>query len=279
MPKNIFMCASDLAVITGDNPYKDIEEIILKYWKKHYKNNYLNCVENIEKSNKQIKKEETHYETINRISKENNINIQGELSKCLKTNTIDDLNKNKNIIFEKTLNKLNENQKKEFTDSINRATNTNFGIKFENKGVEMYESLTNNKVIFDRKYHKKELFHIEYDDDIDVWSLGGKIDGISNNITNNTTKILEIKNRVNKLFKCVRNYEKVQCYAYMFLLDIPVIDLAETLKSNQSLMNINTINFDDDYWDNHIETKIEVFVDDFYNFLEDPERQYRLLVN
>ena len=89
----------------------------------------------------------------------------------------------------------------------------------------------NNKVIFDRKYHKKELFHIEYDDDIDVWSLGGKIDGISTNINNNTTKILEIKNRVNKLFKCVRNYEKVQCYAYMFLLDIPVIDLAETLKS------------------------------------------------
>ena len=275
MSKNIFICASDLAVITGDNPYKDISEIILKYWKKHYKDSYLNCVANLTKSNKPIKKEETHFETINRISKENNLNIQGDLTKCLKTSTINDLNTNKNTIFEKTLSKLNDKQKKEFTDSINRATNTNFGIKYENKGVELYKEITNSNVNFDRKYHKKELFEIEYDDIIDVWCLGGKIDGIA--IKNDDRKILEIKNRVNRLFNCVRDYEKVQCYAYMYLLDIPATDLAETLKADQSTMNINTINFEEDYWNNHIEIKIEVFVDDFYNFLEDPLRQYELL--
>ena len=35
MGRKIFICASDLAVITGHNPYKEKDEIILKYWKKH----------------------------------------------------------------------------------------------------------------------------------------------------------------------------------------------------------------------------------------------------
>ena len=41
MSRNIFMCASDLAVITGHNPYKEKSEIILKYWKKHFKADYV----------------------------------------------------------------------------------------------------------------------------------------------------------------------------------------------------------------------------------------------
>ena len=36
MSRNIFMCASDLAVITGHNPYKDKCEIILKILEKTF---------------------------------------------------------------------------------------------------------------------------------------------------------------------------------------------------------------------------------------------------
>ena len=43
-------------------------------------------------------------------------------------------------------------------------------------------------------------------------------------------EFLKLKNRVNKLFNVVRDYEKVQCYAYMYALDIPKIHLAEILK-------------------------------------------------
>ena len=275
MPKNIFICASDLAVITGHNPYKEVDEIILKYWKKHYKDSYLACLDRLKSNKKTLKKEETHFETIKRISKECNLNIQGDLSKCLKSKNVQELNKVKKEIFDKSLKNLNEVQKKEFSDSINRATNTNFGIKFENKGIEMYQKKTNNEIIIDRSYHKKELFHIEFEDDIDVWNLGGKVDAISIDKKNNK-KIVEIKNRVNRLFNCVRDYEKVQCYAYMFLFDIPYLDLAETLKSNQSTMNINSLRFENKFW-NVIEKKIEDFVDDFYDFLEDTNRQNNLL--
>ena len=51
MSRNIFMCASDLAVITGHNPYKDKSEIILKYWKKHFKVDYIETKQYMKKNN------------------------------------------------------------------------------------------------------------------------------------------------------------------------------------------------------------------------------------
>ena len=58
MSRNIFMCASDLAVITGHNPYKEKSEITLKYWKKHFKDDYVetHTSEDIYKTIKKAKK-------------------------------------------------------------------------------------------------------------------------------------------------------------------------------------------------------------------------------
>ena len=43
-----------------------------------------------------------------------------------------------------------------------------------------------------------------------TWFIGGKIDGLTeNNI------LIEIKNRMYRLFKTLRNYEKVQIFSYM----------------------------------------------------------------
>ena len=62
-----------------------------------------------------------------------------------------------------------------------------------------------------------------------MFGHGGKVDGIASVPINTNPKgkgkgklktkqvILKIKNRVNRLFNEVRDYEKVQCYAYMYL--------------------------------------------------------------
>ena len=49
MARNIFVCASDLAVVTGHNPYKDKAEIYYKYWKKHYKDDLIYDVTSLRK--------------------------------------------------------------------------------------------------------------------------------------------------------------------------------------------------------------------------------------
>ena len=37
MNRNITICATDLTVITGHNPYKDKDEIRLKFWKRYFR--------------------------------------------------------------------------------------------------------------------------------------------------------------------------------------------------------------------------------------------------
>ena len=66
MSRNIFMCASDLAVITGHNPYKDKSEIILKYWKRHFKVDYVETKLFMKENKISEKIEETHMECIER---------------------------------------------------------------------------------------------------------------------------------------------------------------------------------------------------------------------
>lgn len=272
----IFISASELAIITGHNQYKEPSEIILKYWKRHFKQNYNDFLEKMKKESKDIKKEETEFETINRIAKKNNININ--VKKCLNTKNTESLNKNKDELFKETLSKVSADDSKKLKDAINRVTNTHFGIKNENKGIELYSQKTQCKVELTNTYFKKELSVIENNcGNIDSWYLGGKVDGLTN--IDGEKTIVEIKNRVNKLFNCVRDYEKVQCFAYMYILDIKNVHLAETLKSSKNQnMNIINISYNDDFMDNIIE-KIEQFIYDFYDFLDDDKQKEQLLIN
>ena len=275
MDRNITICATDLTVITGHNPYKSIDEIILKFWKRYYKSDYLEFVQSLNAKNIKMKKEETDYEVVTRISKENNVYLGNKLSQCFKSEDVSALNKNKESIIKSLESKLSGEKKEEFNKSLNSLTNTNFGIKYESKGGELYEEKTNNKIIKTSKYYKNELFQIpnEYDK-LDTWGIGGKIDGIllPENI------IVEIKNRVKNLFYKLRSYEKVQCFVYMFLLESNATDLVEVLKDkNDNSINIIRVDFDESFWEEEIMLRLEEFISDFYNFLEDSKRKLKLL--
>jgi len=278
MNKNIFVCATDLTVITGANPYKDIEEIYIKYWKKYFKEDYLSVYNELVKKQLPLKQEETYYECVKRIAKESNVNIYQELGRCMSSKNTDDLNTGKKNLMDKIKEKIPESKKEEFTKSFNSLTNTNFGIKYENKGVDIYIEKTNNRVEFNRKYHKKVLFEIpsEKDNSIDMWHLGGKLDGLVLDKDNNQY-VLEIKNRVNRLFYSLKEYEKVQCYVYMYLMDIEKTHLVETMKSKKdNSINIIEVQFEAEYWEIIIEKTME-FIEDFYKFINDKNRKIELL--
>jgi hypothetical protein len=275
MDRNITICATDLTVITGHNPYKSKDELVLKFWKRYFKSDYLECIENLKKQNIKLKKEETDYEVVKRIVKENNINLGGDLYKCFKSNNVNDLNKDKAKVMKKIESSLPESKKNEFKKSFNTITNTNFGIKYENKGCDLYESKTNSTVVKTSKYYKTELFQIpnEYDK-IDTWGIGGKIDGIL--LPEN--KIVEIKNRVKNLFYSLRDYEKVQCFVYMFLLESETTDLVEVLKQkDDNSINIINVKFNEHFWEAEIMMRLEEFISDFYIFLEDPKKKMELI--
>ena len=160
MNRNFYICATDLTVISGTNPYKNINEIYIKYWKKHFPEDYQSILEYMKKKKKKVVREETYSQCIRRIAKENNIDIGKEVGECLATKNTEQLTQNKLKVMEKIKDKLPEKSKKEFTESFNSLTNTQFGIRFENKGIELYQQETGNSIEIDRRYHKEVIFEV-----------------------------------------------------------------------------------------------------------------------
>ena len=95
------------------------------------------------------------------------------------------------------------------------------------------------------------------------WYLGGRIDGITKDNT-----IVEVKNRMYRLFYKVRDYENVQIHSYMYLLKTQKSHLVEFLnKSKNKKINVVEIDYNKNYWENKILPKIISFIYFFESFI------------
>jgi len=254
---------SEIAIITGDNPYKSKRDFLIDFWKKHYKSDFEECQKSVNYINK-----ETDEEVIQKISTKNSINILNEMKKCSETNNLETLNETKKIIMEKVKN-VSEEEKKEITKSITNLTNTKFGINNEFDVTKIYENIKSCKVIKDDIYRKKKII----DNEKYSVCIGGKIDGI--NLNENC--IIEVKNRMNRMFYELRNYEKVQIMCYIYLFGKEKGHLVEALrKKTGTEINIIDVEFDNEYI-TYIIDKIKDFSEYFYNFINNREDKLRIL--
>ena len=251
---NILINISQIAIITGDNPYQSKRDFLINFWEKFDKKDFDEYKEKI----KFVK--ENDIEIINKLSKKNKLNLENELKNCLESNNINDFKKAKTELLNKVDN-LSEKEKNEISNSINNLTNTNFGTKNENDITKIYESMTGKTFIKDNFYKKKciiknDLFNIY---------IGGKIDGIDSD----KTHIIEIKNRVKNLFYKLRDYEKVQLMCYLYLYSIEKGHLVEALKNKLNPeINVIELSYDVEYM-NYIINKLIIFGNYFVNFMND----------
>lgn len=112
------------------------------------------------------------------------------------------------------------------------------------------------------------------------WYVGGKIDAIDQD----RTLLIEIKNRVNRLFNRVPYYERVQVQAYLELLDLPRGILVECLKTegpdrDDVSVNVIDIQRDRDMWALDIVPKLQGFVCVLAHLLSDTSLQDRYLLS
>lgn len=105
------------------------------------------------------------------------------------------------------------------------------------------------------------------------WYVGGKIDAIDPQ----RTLLIEIKNRVNRLFHRVPFYEQVQVQTYMHLLDVDRGVLVECLNTGQLEVNVMPVRRDRRLWDQDIMPKLQAFVDLLARIIHDPADQDRYL--
>lgn len=259
---NLLVNVSEIAIITGDNQYKTKREYLIDVWKKNFKDDFLkykNLTEFVK---------ETDEDVIKKITNKNNIDITLELKKCIKSGNTNDLNVAKKEILKK-MDNLNDNEKKEITKSLDNVTNTRFGIKNENDITKLYENIIGSTIIKDNKYHKIPILE---SNECKIY-MGGKIDGF------NTDKniIIEIKNRVNRLFRTLRDYEKVQIMCYMYLFNIKTAHLVEAYKKKDGTeINVIEVLFDKDYMEIILD-KIIGFSKFFCKFINNHEAKINLL--
>ena len=277
---NIYISASELAVLTKHNTYQDISKMYIKYWQKYFRSDYDRIIATISKTNQKIKLPETASQSVARIAKEHNLKKE-DVEKALKSSSrknVNSMNKDRESALKSMLKKVPKKEQDLLTKSVNSVAFTNFGTKNETSGVMQFEQLRNVMVETPSNYYSNNLFNIEdHNNKPNTWYIGGKIDGIYTNDDGDKV-ILEIKNRMCGLFNSLRDYEKIQCYAYMYILDLEKVSLAECYKTKDgSEMSVTDITWDDDLWETEIVDKLSYFIDDFYDFLKDDNRKREII--
>lgn len=277
----IYLNASELAVVVGENPYQNIRDLIIKLWSKYFMTDYSKMLDNIQKVNKVKIIQETEYECLNRLVAKYKPEIKEKVAECLKSTDTKNLKTNQTEIL-KDLKKTNISvEDKEILEkTLKSLSNKSFGTRKEKDAITQYEEMTKKKVQRIGKYFTTviDISNISNRDSFPkfVWGIGGKIDGLTED-----GEIIEVKNRVRDFFYEVRDYENVQIQTYLKLLNIKNGYLVESLvktKGMQPEINIINVEFDEKYWKDVVIPRVEKFIEFFYHIMADNEYKMRLLL-
>lgn len=255
---------SQIAILTRHNIYQNPRDYLINFWKKTNKDDFLEYqkITGYNEKNDKI--------VFDAISKKNNLQLQQDLHKCYQSKNTKELDASKELLMKK-IQDLNEKDKKEITESIKNLSNTRFGIKNEDDITKMIEKKMNIQIVKDNAYVKKKIIENEF---FSI-QIGGKIDGINKQ----DGSIIEVKNRMKKLFLELRDYEKVQLMCYLYLFDSPKGFLVEAFKGKDKTdINIIECPFDELFVQNIICT-LEKFGYYYCQFLQNHELKIACLQN
>jgi len=262
MGKERFVCvyASNVAACIGLNQYKMPHEAFEDMWRKLDSASYEAA---LQRNNALSKDQE-----IQQVLKENE-----ELAKTVRratekrhdhssqtTSTVDDVSS--------AIRALNLAPEKEkiVQQHAQSAVFTKYGIGREEA---VYQRLAEmgldlEKYAFFKKKRIGEVGGVP-------WYIGGKIDAI----TTDKKCIVEIKNRVRKLFGKVVEYENIQIQTYMHAFDVDHARLAECFTDRDRGMSIqvHAVERDPELWEKTIMPRLTEFVTRLLGLLDDAKAQ------
>lgn len=178
---------------------------------------------------------------------------------------------------------LPEEDRKLVDDVLKRNLYTTYGNVHETRALAHIRDVMGLRCQTDPTFYKAQQGTCTGTWGTFPWYVGGKIDAIDEE----RTLLIEIKNRVNRLFYRVPFYEHVQVQAYLELLDLPKGILVECLKTagadrggeEETAVNVIDIHRDRALWVRDIVPKLQTFVDFLARLMHDQAFQDRYLLS
>jgi hypothetical protein len=272
----ICLFASEVAIITGHNKYEKIDKVTHRLLAEYFPEKYNKLVLKMKNEGVEIIPSDKT-EHLKKIIKDSNISgeskklIEQTLKKTVDSKNSKEFLENQNNLVKKIQEEIVKKQgkpiskevKKMVKETVKGSTNTNYGIKNENKGTVEYTRITGQPVYSYDRFVKMPLFS---DENLGLSViLGGRVDGVLMDSNGNINKVVEVKNRTARLFYTLRDYEKVQTMIYMKLFNQENLDLIEILRKKDDSLDSNIINieFDHLFWEEEIYNRIKIYIADF----------------
>jgi DNA polymerase III epsilon subunit-like protein len=143
-------------------------------------------------------------------------------------------------------------------DYIRKTLFTNHGTRNEDKTADLDDA----NLVRDDTFYSYDICTIEGT----LYQIVGRIDRIQMNDDGSRT-LVEIKNRANKLFGRVRDYENVQCQTYLQMLkDIKYCRLVEQFNDERKAYLIEK---DTEKWTSEVVPKLQNFCEHFHSMLSE----------
>jgi len=242
--KRVVLKASDVAAILGRNQYKPRQEVLDELWKKYNPETF-----------KGKTKREKAMEIIHTSS------IAREVMNCVSQIKAKDSTEVQNIIsnVRKHVNSdenLTREQKDEVISHITSNVYTAHGVRSEAKTSDKVETEDNIRLVKDNSFYNYDVCTIG---DVN-FVVTGKIDRIEER-PDGSRVLVEIKNRTNRLFRRVVEYEMIQVQVYLQMLGLVHARLVEQY-NNQVLSH--DVNRDEELWTNVIVPGLADFCKDLY---------------
>jgi len=255
---NYYIHISQLAILTGDNPYQSKRDYLLDFWRKNHPEDYCIYAERLKENNLVPEKDS---EIIENMAKKYKATIKYEENP--KVENVRELEMQKKEILQNIEQVItNEEDKKKMMKAVTNLSNTQFGTHNETDVAKLYEEKMGYSIVKDDVYRKKCIYEKQDEEGRVLYRIyiGGKIDGIEPQ----SRTLVEIKNRVRSLFYKLRDYEKTQLYGYMHLHNANHSHLVEALRTKKGTkINIIEVEMDEEYMKEVLRKTIHFI--DFYN--------------
>jgi len=262
-----FLYSSQLAAFIGRNPHNNACRVFNKLYEKYF----TDAIKSYKLEKEMQERNVGDTAKLQNIS--NKIGDKKLLIKiddmCKRNLSTTNLQKERNDLLKQLETKLDEEDKKEIEKAMVGYTNKKFGTIREVNALDIYKEKFNCDVITKIQQRSKKILEINGNE---LWLIS-RLDGMKMDGT-----VVEIKNRIYRLFEEVREYEWMQVQAYLQVYGLPKAELVEYLNCGKGEMKVNMIEKDDKYWEDVLKKELQYYFNVFLGLVGNEKKMKKYMI-